>query len=71
MRYILADMVKARAHGINLVGHRTKGDLVALNEKEVLCTPALASAPTFEEKVAMLDGTIYTGAEIIDILNRT
>jgi len=24
-----------------------------------------------EEKVAILDGTIHTGAEIIDILNRT
>ena len=71
MRYILADMVKARANGINLAGHRTKNGRVALNEKEVLCTPALSSAETFEEKVAILDGTIHTGAEIIDILNRT
>lgn len=71
MRYILADMVKARANGINLTGHRTKGGRVALNEKEVLCSPALASASTLEEKVAILDGTIHTGAEIIDILNRT
>lgn len=71
MRYILADMIKARANRINVANHRIKGGKVALNEKEVLCTPALASALTLEEKVALLDGTIYTAAEIIDILNRT
>jgi len=71
MRYILADMIKARANGINVANHRIKGGKVALNEKEVFCTPALASALTLEEKVALLDGTIYTAAEIIDILNRT
>ncbi len=71
MRYILANIDKARAKGFNLAGHRTKGNKVALNEKEVLCSPALSSASTFAKKVRLLGGTVHTAAEMIDILNRT
>lgn len=71
MRYILADMVKAKEHGINLAGRRIKGAKVALNEKEVMCSPGLSGASTFEDKLQLLDGQSYSAAQIIDILNRT
>jgi hypothetical protein len=70
MRYIIADKVKAVAYGFELHGHRVNGNLILLNEKEMECNPALASAPTLEKKCELILGSIYTHQDIINELEQ-
>ena len=65
MRYIIADKAKAANAGFTLKGHRRQGECILLNEKEVLNSPFLASAPTLEAKCELITGTIYTHRQII------
>lgn len=68
MRYIIADKTMALDYGFSLEGHRTSGTLIAINEKELLCCPALASAPTLEAKSKLVGGRIYTHKEAVTII---
>ena len=68
MQYIEAKKGLALAAGFSLRGHRTNDTGMILNEKEVLFAPTLAEYPTLEEKVAALDGTVYSHYEILQIL---
>jgi len=70
MRYIIADKAKAIAHGFTLKGHRTNGNLILLNEKEVDNNPALPSGTTLEEKCELIVGTIYTHQGIINVIEQ-
>lgn len=70
MRYIIADKQQAVQHGFALNGHRTNGNLILLNEKEVTSSHALSSAVTLEEKCQLITGTIYTHKGIINALEQ-
>ncbi len=60
MRYLIADRGKAASYGISTYAHRIKGERVVLNEKEIGPVPG----ETAEEKAAMIDGRLYTRAEL-------
>ena len=66
MRYIIADKTKASDAGINLLGHRTNGNLVILNEKEVMMSPSLNG--DLEKRCVAILGTCYTRDGIEDAL---
>lgn len=70
MRYIIASKEKALAYGFAPREHRTNGNLILLNEKEVTNSHALASASTLEDKCSLILGTIYTHQGIINELEQ-
>lgn len=64
MRYVIADKSKAIIAGIDFRGHRTKGMMILINEKEVeFCLQN--TDLTFEQKVTRMNGTIYTEEEVL------
>jgi len=65
MNYIIANRTKSIQAGINLVGHRVKGESVILNEKEVSSCAALAKHRTLRTKAAAIGGTVYTDDQIM------
>lgn len=66
MKYIIANKEKAAKAGARTAGHHTRGKKIILDEKEALIFPG----DTLEEKVAYVDGKIYTNAEIKEILKQ-
>ena len=67
MRYIIANKAKAVKYGISPAGHRTKDKRILLNEKEVT---AFVAGGAFEDKVAAIDGVVYSATEVKQILKR-
>lgn len=64
MRYVIADKSKAKIAGIDSRGHRIKGMMILVNEKEVdFCLQD--TDLTFEQKVTRMNGTIYTEEEVL------
>lgn len=64
MYYIIADKVKAGGFGIDLFGHRSKENLVIVNEKELPDVPG----DTLAKKAKALGGKIYSDEGIKKIL---
>lgn len=70
MRYILCPKAKALEYRFTISHHTVKGAQVVLNEKEVLCSPALAEGEGLTERAALLEGTVYNSStEILNIIN--
>ena len=58
MKYIITTINKAIAIGINPVGHFKKGDLIILNQNEILNNPNLDG--DIDARVKQLEAKIYT-----------
>lgn len=58
MRYVIANKALAVDAGFPTVGHRVQGNLILLNEKELMCSAALTG--TIDERAAAIEGTVYT-----------
>lgn len=65
MQYIIANKNKAIQKGFTIIGHRTHGDKILLNEKEVLDSPRLSGE--LKERVEEVDGYVYSEARVINI----
>lgn len=70
MRYLLAEKSKALHYSFQIAAHVCKGPNIVLNEKEVMAASSLAGAESFEDRAVLLGASIYTAAELIDIINR-
>lgn len=66
MRYIIADKVAAVDVGIPLIGHRTNGSQILLNEKEVTGNPTLKGSLT--KRANAIQGTVYSEAEVLNLI---
>ncbi len=58
MKYIITTINKAIDIGINPVGHFKKGDLIILNQNEILNNPNLDG--DIDARVKQLEAKIYT-----------
>lgn len=67
MRYIIANKAKSVEYGISPAGHKTKDRKILLNEKEVM---TFVGGDAFEDKVAAVDGTVYSAADVKQIIKR-
>lgn len=67
MKYVIANDEKAFEAGVPLLGHLVKGDSIILNEKEVMCNPALSGE--FEDRVKSLDGTACTCTSVKQVIS--
>lgn len=67
MVYIIATKEKAAKYGFVLKYHRTNSTQVILNNKEVVCNQKLAG--TFEERVSLLGGEVFSEKDILKQLN--
>lgn len=68
MRYVIANKTLAGEKGFSLKTHRTHGDLMLLNEKEVVNNPAL-HAGSLADRASEIAGTVYTCAAVKHVLN--
>lgn len=69
MRYIIADKAAAVDVGFSLMGHKTNGNQILLNEKEVAGNPTLKGSLTKRAKA--IQGTVYSEAEVMNLINST
>ena len=60
MKYVLANKQKALDIGINTIGHFKKGDMIILNEKEVMENHNLDG--DIEERVKTIGAKLYTNS---------
>lgn len=67
MEYIIADLKKAQDWGFSKIGHITKGNLICLNEKEVMYNQALNG--DLAERAEMLGSTVSSASEAKMIMN--
>lgn len=67
MRYVIAKTKTVTNAGISDSGHRTKKELIIINEKEIMNSDFLEG--DFESRVQLLGGTTYTNVEINNIIN--
>ena len=68
MRYAIIDIGKAAACGIPQRGHRTLGDSIVVNERELLFIGTMTGMQP-EEIAAELGGELYSESEILTIIN--
>lgn len=66
MRYIIADKTAAVDVGIPMIGHKTNGGQILLNEKEVAGNPTMKGSLTKRAKA--IQGTVYSEAEVMNII---
>lgn len=69
MRYIIADIEKAKDCLINLSCHRRNKTVVILNEKEVENNRYLSDYPTLERKAQALGGSVLSLNELKQLIN--
>lgn len=69
MKYIIADLKKAKDWGFMELGHLIKGNKICLNEKEVVNNPAMSG--TLAERAETLGGSVLTAAETKQIMNNS
>ncbi len=68
MKYAICNTQLSIAAGFKKRGHRMKDDEILLNEREILINSHLEG--TLEERVAQLEGTLYTEVKAIYYLNQ-
>lgn len=68
MKYIIADRATALSIGFDLIGHRSNGEKVVLNEKEVMDCPWLGGS--LEERAAKLGGEAYTERYLLNKITK-
>lgn len=61
MLYVIANLKKAQAHGFMKLGHATRGEIICLNEKEVMNSEGLSG--TLDERAKALGGAVATLGE--------
>ncbi len=67
MLYLIANKTTAAEHGFPAKNHVVNGNLVLLNEREVVFSPTLSG--TLEQRAAQLSASIYTEPELQIIIN--
>ncbi|MEG1729614.1 MAG: hypothetical protein RR280_08770 [Bacteroidaceae bacterium] len=67
MIYVIADKVKCADSGFSTSTHRVNGNLMLLNEKEVINNVAL-SGMNLREKMIPISGKDYTLSEIKQVM---
>ena len=68
MRYVICRKDLAVDNGFDSAVHRVNGNLILLNEKEIVSNTSLSGAD-FEEKTKSIMGNIYSHEEINQVLN--
>lgn len=63
----MADRRKAKLSGFSETGHAVKGNLVCLNEKEVMNNPVMRG--TLQERAKALGGSVCTATKAKMMLN--
>lgn len=58
MKYVICNKDKALAAGFHELGHKMKGTMMLLNEREVIISPRLSG--TLEERASALGGRTYS-----------
>lgn len=66
MQYIIANKSKAILKGFTVMGHRTLGDKILLNEKEILDSDKLTG--NIKERASEIDGYIYSEPKVINVI---
>ncbi len=61
MRYAITEIDKAKNYGFQPFGHKTNGDLICINEKELFNAPTMSG--TLEERVTALDAELLSDSE--------
>lgn len=69
MKYIVADIKKAKDWGFQELGHIVNGKSICLNEKEVMNNPAMQG--TLEERADDLGGVVSSASEAKQIMNNS
>lgn len=69
MEYIIANREKAKDWGFSEIGHTVSGDLICLNEKEVINNPSLNGS--LAERAELLGGRISSITEAKMIMNNS
>lgn len=61
MRYAITEIENAKIFGFKTFGHKTNGDLICINENELLNAPTMCG--TLEERVAALNAELLSDSE--------
>lgn len=69
MEYIIANREKAKDWGFSEIGHTVSGNLICLNEKEVINNPSLNGS--LAERAELLGGCISSITEAKMIMNNS
>jgi len=67
MRYVLAETEKAMWYGFKKITHRVVGDMMILNEKELMANANLDGE--VEERAELVGGEVLTENELLSKLN--
>ncbi len=67
MRYIIADKTKAVNYGFLVETHRCNGDMMCINEKDLMNTLCLSG--TIEERAYKLGGVVCDQYEALAFMN--
>lgn len=67
MKYVIAEKTLADAHGFNVFNHRTNGNNILLNEKEIMSSTSLHGS-TIHERVQAINGSVYESLQIKQLL---
>lgn len=68
MKYIIANKAKAADVGFEIEYHRTKGNQIMLNEKEVMSN-AILKGTKLKERAEQMDGTVCTEKQALTEIN--
>ena len=66
MQNIIANKSKAIPKGFTVKGHRTHGDKILLNEKEILDSNELTG--DLNERAKEIDGIVYSEPKVINVI---
>lgn len=69
MEYIIADRKKAKDWGFSEIGHSVRGNLICLNEKEVMNSQAMKGS--LPERAELLGGCLSSVTEAKMIMNNS
>jgi hypothetical protein len=69
MEYIIADREKARNWGFSEVGHIVRGNLICLNEKEIMNSLSLEGS--LKERAEQLGGWVTSMSEAKMVMNNS
>ncbi len=61
MRYAITEIEKAKTYGFTTFGHKTNGDLICINENELINAPTMSG--TLEERVTALEAELLSDSE--------
>lgn len=68
MRYLVIPTTAAKAYGFDESLHLTRGDMMCVNEKEVMMNPRLAG--TLADRASALGSPLYSSDEAVQLMDR-